>query len=392
MSQELPEPDADARAFSRGLEELIRDEMDGQGGRLPFSRFMELALYAPTFGYYSGGMQKFGAAGDFITAPELSPLFSHCVARQCREVLSQLEEGCVLEIGAGSGSMAVDLLLELERLEGVPVPYYILEVSADLAHRQRELIRERIPHLEGMVTWLDRFPKAGFTGVVVANEVLDAMPVHRVRLDSSGLYEWYVGWQEGGFVWKTGEPANSLVAKALDALRGELGEVVDGGYDTELGLAQNAWVRSVGEFLDAGALLIIDYGFPRREFYHPQRSGGTLMCHYRHRAHPNPLILCGLQDITAHVDFSAIADAGRAVGLELAGFTSQAHFLLANGLIDGLDEEQAQPTPEYLKLASQVKRLTMPGEMGELFKVLALTRGVDRPLNGFQLQDRSWSL
>ncbi len=390
--EELPEPTAEARACSTRLVDLIRAEIAGQGGRVPFARFMELALHTPVFGYYSGGMHKFGAAGDFVTAPEISPLFSRCVARQCQQILAGLEDGGVLEVGAGSGAMAAEMLLELERLEALPERYYILELSADLAQRQRQRIRERTPHLQDLVVWLDGLPERGFTGVIVANEVLDAMPVHRIRLDSTGAYEWYVGWDGDRLIWKTGEPSGPRVAAALEMLRDDLGSAIDAGYDTELGLAQDAWVRSAGDILAGGALLIIDYGFPRREFYHPQRREGTLMCHYRHRAHSNPLILCGLQDITSHVDFSAIAGAGAAAGLRLGGYAGQAHFLLGNGLTDDLEEESAQLTPEYLNLTNQVKRLTMPGEMGELFKVIALTRGVETPLRGFQMHDRRRSL
>jgi len=381
--RDLPAPSAEALAHSERLQALIRGEIDAAGGALGFDRFMELALYAPGLGYYSAGSRKFGEAGDFVTSPELSTLFSRCLARQCREVLDGLGGGEILEFGAGSGVMAADILAELSALECLPERYCILELSAELRARQQETIREKVPQLAGRVEWLEGLPAAGFRGVVLANEVLDAMPAHRFRIAGGEPRELFVERQGEGFALREGEPGAELAA-ALSQLRQQaaLGE----GYESEINLRAADWVHSIGDFLGQGVALLIDYGFPRSEYYHPQRNRGTLMCHYRHRAHDDALILPGLQDITAHVDFTAVAEAALAAGLAVRGYTSQANFLVANGLT-GLLAEAEGDVKRQLTLAAQVKRLTMPGEMGELFKVMALGRGWERPLQGFALRD-----
>lgn len=380
---ELPTPSAAALAHSERLAELIRKEIATAGGRVGFDRFMELALYAPGLGYYSAGSRKFGEAGDFITAPELSTLFSRCLARQCAEVLAVINDGAILEFGAGSGVMAADILAELAALESLPTCYYILELSAELRIRQQETLREKVPDLAARVVWLDGLPEAGFRGVVLANEVLDAMPVHRFRIRNGAPLELYVVQEGEGFTLQEGEPGEELAASLAKLLRQtDLAE----GYESEMNLRAEDWVRSLADFLDQGVALLIDYGFPRSEFYHPQRNRGTLMCHFRHRAHDDALVVVGLQDITAHVDFTAVAEAAAEAGLSVRGYTSQANFLIANGLT-GLLSEAQKDVREHLTLAAQVKRLTMPGEMGELFKVMALSRGWDRPLQGFSLRD-----
>lgn len=380
---ELPTPSAEALAHSERLAALIRKEIATAGGRVGFDRFMELALYAPGLGYYSAGSRKFGEAGDFITAPELSTLFSRCLARQCAEVLAVINDGAILEFGAGSGVMAADILAELAALESLPTCYYILELSAELRIRQQETLREKVPDLAARVVWLDGLPEAGFRGVVLANEVLDAMPVHRFRIRNGAPLELYVVQEGEGFTLQEGEPGEELAASLAKLLRQtDLAE----GYESEMNLRAEDWVRSLADFLDQGVALLIDYGFPRSEFYHPQRNRGTLMCHFRHRAHDDALVVVGLQDITAHVDFTAVAEAAAEAGLSVRGYTSQANFLIANGLT-GLLSEAQKDVREHLTLAAQVKRLTMPGEMGELFKVMALSRGWDRPLQGFSLRD-----
>ena len=384
----MPAPSAEALSYTQPLVTLIRNEMLEKGGWVPFSRYMELALYAPGLGYYAGELRKFGADGDFVTAPELSPLFSHCLARQCGELLERIDGGDILEVGAGSGVMAAGILAELARLERLPRRYLVLEVSASLRRRQSETLMTQVPELADRVTWLTRLPDTEFRGVVLANELLDALPVHRVQVEPTGFAEHYVAWEQGSFIWRPGPLSSPDLAGVLQGYDTELTQGWPAGYVMEIGLAQTAWVRSIGERLAAGALVIVDYGFPRRELYHPQRTDGTLMCHYRHRAHADPLILTGLQDITAHVDFTAIAEAGMEVGLEVMGYTSQGAFLLGSGLMAELEAEGAGASPDYLTKANAVKRLTLPGEMGELFKVMALTRGVDGPLQGFTLQDR----
>lgn len=380
--RELPVPSTEAQAHSSCLSDLIRAEIETAGGAIPFVRFMELALHAPGLGYYSAGSQKLGEAGDFVTAPELTPLFARTLARQCREVLGNLGGGDILEYGPGSGALAVDLMLELERLDCLPHSYYLLEISADLRERQAAAFGERAPHLLERVEWLDS-PPAGLQGVVLANEVLDAMPVHRFRVTREGPRELRVAAEAGGFTEHTGSFSNADVAQRISSMVAELSLVE--GYESELNLAGEAWIASLGGVLARGVALLIDYGFPRSEYYHPQRTGGTLMCHYRHRAHDNPLILPGLQDITAHVDFTAMAEAAVAAGLAVRGFTNQASFLLANGLTELVTEDGS--VAEQLTQANAIKRLTLPGEMGELFKVLALARDYDEPLRGFVLRD-----
>ncbi len=386
ISSELPEPDADTRAHAERVTAQLRDEIAAAGGAIPFARYMDLALHAPGLGYYSAGSAKLGAAGDFVTAPELSPLFARCLARQAREILAALGGGSIIEAGAGSGVMACELLAELERLDALPAQYAILELSADLRERQRALFTERIPHLLSRIAWLDRLPSKGFTGLVIANELLDAMPVHRVIAGRDA--EDYVCWRDGRFAWTEGPLSDAHLSLRVDTLFRELGrERFADGYRIEINLAMEAWIASVAAALERGAILLVDYGYARREYYHPERSGGTLMCHYRHRAHADPLILAGLQDITTHVDFTALAEAATAHGLAVSGYTTQAYFLLASGLQEIGATLADLPTVERMQIAKQIRRLTLPGEMGEKFKAIALTRGLEIPLSGFSLRD-----
>jgi SAM-dependent MidA family methyltransferase len=348
---------------------------------IPFSRYMELVLYAPGLGYYSAGARKFGAAGDFVTAPELSPLFSRCLARQCREVLA-VTGGSILELGAGSGVMAADMLLELQALGSLPEEYLILEVSADLKERQRRTLAEKATALASRVHWLDALPHS-FTGVMVGNEVLDALPVERFLKTHGGHEEYCVREGSDGFDWST-RPAGEQLAATLAAFETTLPEPLVPGYVSEICLGAGPLVSSLADCLTRGALLLTDYGYPRKAYYHPERAMGTLMCHYRQRAHGDPFLYPGLQDITAHVDFTAVAEAGVASGLELAGYTTQAHLLMALGIasLAGMD----------MRAAQQVKLLTLPEEMGERFKAIGFTKGVDVDLSGFLLRDLSRAL
>lgn len=379
----LPAPDAESLEVSRHLGELIRDEIEAGGGQISFARYMELALYAPGLGYYSAGARKFGAEGDFVTAPEISPLFARCVARQCEQVLRALGGGELLEAGAGSGVLACDVLQELERLDCLPRHYFILELSAELRARQQALIEQRIPHLARRVRWLDAFPPAGFRGVMFANELLDAMPVHRFRVEREEISELNVTWLNENFAWRAGAPGSAELEQRAGALVAAC-EFAP-GFVSEISLSARAWVRSAAELLEAGLILLVDYGFPRRELYHARRSGGTLLCHYRHRAHADPFLYPGLQDITTHVDFTAVAEAAHEAGLSVAGYTTQAHFLLSCGLAE-MAADAADANTRWLT-AQQIKRLTLPDEMGEVFKVIALTRGMNAPLRGFALKD-----
>lgn len=375
-----PPPGADAAAHSSKLQALIRAEAAAAGGWLPFARFMALALYAPGLGYYSAGSRKFGRAGDFVTAPELSPLFGRTLARQLAELLAQGIPD-ILELGAGSGALAAQLLNALAALGRLPQRYAILEISADLRARQREHLAAAAPEHLARVVWLDTLPEVLDT-IVIGNEVLDALPVHRVRVSAEGVAE--LGITAGpAFAWDS-RPAAATLAAAAQELQ------LPPDYETEIGLAATALVQDLAQRLRRGALLFIDYGFPAREYYHPQRSRGTLMCHYRHHAHDDPLAWIGLQDITAHVDFSAIARAG--AGLELLGYASQAQFLINCGITDLLGAVPADDAARYVPLAAQAQQLLSPAEMGELFKVIALGRGVASPLLGFRRGDKSHTL
>lgn len=368
------------------LLDFFRKALRAQGS-MPFVDFMHHALYAPNLGYYSSGTQKFGASGDFITAPELTPLFGQTLANQCLQVLSTLNEPLLFEFGAGSGQLCVDILTHLELQQGLPSEYHILEVSAHLKARQKALINEKIPHLATRVKWLSGWPTTPFEGVIIANEVLDAMPVHRFLQTRDGLMESYISLNAADALQETFKPCTntSLVEHVKNALPQDLFP-----YLSEVNLFLDDWFRQCATIMSRGAMLIIDYGFPRHEYYHPSRKQGTLMCHYRHLAHADPLIHLGEQDMTAHVDFTHVAEAAFAAGFHVAGYTNQASFLLANGLLSLLDAL----ADDHLKMNSQqaVKQLLHPSEMGELFKVIALTKSLDLALMGFQLQDKRASL
>jgi SAM-dependent MidA family methyltransferase len=362
----------------------MREEARAGGGLLPFDRFMELALYAPGLGYYAAGARKLGPGGDFVTAPEISPLFGRCIARQCVEVLDALDGGDVLELGAGTGALAADLLAALEALGRLPERYLILEPSADLKARQRELLTVRLPRLMERVAWLDALPK-GFRGVLLANEVADAIPVHRFLVGGDGsVAEGFVRPFEGGWEAVAAPPVSHGLADAVAALHRD-GLANEPGYASEINLRLGPWAAALAAAMGRGLALVIDYGYPRSEYYHPERRTGTLMCHYRHQAHVDPLVHVGLQDITAHVDFSALAAAATCSGLRVAGFATQAHFLLGCGLQELLAEVLARGAAPELLLGA--KQLLMPAGMGERFRVLGLAKGVDRSWRGFSLRD-----
>ena len=381
---ELPAPDVHERAHSEALAGLIRRTIAAAGGAIPFSRFMELCLYAPGLGYYSAGRRKFGAGGDFVTAPEISPLFGRCVAHACAAVLAATGGGDILEFGAGSGRLAVDILGELDALGRLPAHYCILERSADLRVRQRDLLRARLPHLQARVVWLEQLPEYGFRGVMLGNEVLDAMAVERFRWNGREAELFHVTAADDGFAWRYGA-ADAATRSAIARIAGEY--ALDEGYVSELNTSLQPWLRSMAERLACGMMLLIDYGYPRREYYHVQRSSGTLMCHYRQHAHADPFYWPGLQDITAHVDFTAVAEAAVAADLAVCGYTTQAHFLLDCGLDRLLQEAMAGADLEYLRLAQQAKTLILPGAMGERFQCIALTRALDIDVPGFRGPD-----
>jgi SAM-dependent MidA family methyltransferase len=373
-SAALPSPDPQALAASRALLDRIGAELEGAGNWISFARYMELALHAPGLGYYAGGARKFGAGGDFVTAPELTPLFGRTLARQVAEILQPGE--AILEFGAGTGMLAEALLSEFKG-----VNYKILETSSELRQRQQQRLGDR-------VQWLDRLPER-FRGVMLANEVVDAMPVHALAWTAAGIRERGVCANEGELAWSD---RGALGPVLHEAKKIEVEIPPSGRYESELALFARAWMRSLGRLLERGALLVIDYGFPEREYFHPQRSMGTLACHYRHRVHGDPFYLPGLQDITAHVDFSALARAASAAGLAVLGYANQAQFLVNCGITELLEGENPEDPKRYLPVAAAAQKLLMPSEMGELFKVLAVGRGVEGTLTGFREGDRSGAL
>lgn len=383
--QRLPVPDELAQAVSERLLKQIRRVIDQRPHGIPFDLFMDMALYAPGLGYYVAGSRKFGEAGDFVTSPEVSPLFAQCMARQAVPVLEQLGLGDVLEFGAGSGVLAADMLAELEQLDRLPQHYTILELSPELQARQRETLRQRVPHLLERVIWLQRLPEA-FEGFVIANELLDAMPVSRFRIGEAGLEESFVLYGEEGLEERFFPAETPLLADAVESLSSSVGGLPV-GYQSEINLRQASWLQALAKSLHRGAVILIDYGYCEREYYHSQRSRGTLMCHYRHRAHDDPFRWVGLQDITCHVDFTAAARVAVESGFHLAGYTTQAHFLLANGLDALLAESDPDNVVRHMALMQGVKRLTLPSEMGERFKVLGILKGMEMNLQGFSLRD-----
>ncbi len=400
----LPQPDDAAQAHSQRLSETILAAIEQAGGWIPFPRYMALALYTPGLGYYSGGARKFGGAGDFVTAPEMTPLFGRTLARTIAPILAATAP-IITEVGAGTGKLAGDLLLALEALDQLPARYDFLELSAELAERQRVHLHATVPHLINRIHWLSELPES-LSGVVVGNEVLDAMPVELIRCQRGATPEVQrlgasVETVNGGvrFV-TTPAPQTEAASPALVERVRALAEKYDwpDNYTTEIPEAGPAWITTLAQRLTQGALLLIDYGFPRHEFYHHERTGGTLMCHYRHRAHPDPYYWPGLQDITAHVDFTSIAEAGFDAGLDVAGYCSQASWLMDAGLLDLLAAEQpadfTQANAAWVRTQHAVQTLLSPAEMGEFFKVILLTRGLPAHLKipGFLRSDRSHTL
>ncbi len=365
----------------------LRKLIAAGGGWLPFSRFMDAALYAPGLGYYMAGQARFGAGGDFVTAPEISPLFARCLATQVAEVLERSGGGDLVEYGAGSGALAVGLLRALAGMNALPRHYRIVEISAALRARQQARIAE-FPELAGRVEWLDRPPAASWQGVALANEVLDAMPVDRFRATRSGCEAIGVVAAGEGFAWQS-RPADAALANAVTALSMALAD----GYVSELRQMLPAWIEAATTTLGKGALLLIDYGLPRSQYYHASRDGGSLCAFYRHRRVDDVFARVGMQDLTAWVDFTSVADAAGAAGLDVAGFATQAHFLASLGI----DRELAAAletanTREGLALSQGASMLLLPGEMGERCKVMALTRGIEGTFTGFSFRDLSASL
>jgi SAM-dependent MidA family methyltransferase len=374
-----------AAAHVERLRSHVQGALAAAGGWLSFERYMDLVLYAPGLGYYSAGAQKIGVGGDFTTAPEISPLFGACVARQCAEILALIPNATVLEIGAGTGRLAADVLERLERLDSLPARYRILDVSADLAARQRECLERRVPHLRARVDWLAAPPAEPFAGIVLANEVLDALPVVRFRWASAQIEELGVAADAAGFTWAA-RPASPTLAAVCARLAAAAGPW-DEGYVSEYCPSLAAWTAAVTQSLERGAVLWFDYGLPRRQYYLAERHEGTLLCHYRQRTETDPFRHPGFADITAWVDFTALAEAGRAAGFDVAGFTTQTYFLAGTGIDAEMRAEAGDDPRRAAMLAGQARRLMMPGEMGERFKAMAWVRGLELELSGFAMRD-----
>lgn len=388
----LPSPSDQERAQSELLLTAIQKQIQAHNGELPFDQFMHMALYQPGLGYYASGREKFGEPGDFVTAPELGPVFGRCLARQIQQVLALSDGDSVLEFGAGSGALAVTVLSELAVLDALPTRYLILEASGALRARQQAAIAELDPAIAERVQWLDGLPAQPINGCIIANEVLDAMPVVRFRVSDAGLEEMVVRDQNGELATGFNPPGSALQRHWDSQLGGLINAAPGRTYLSEFNPAIGGWFRALADSLARGAALLIDYGYPRAEYYLPERDQGTLMCHYRHRAHADPFWLPGCQDITAFVDFTACAQAAVDAGFDVNGFTTQSAFLISNGLEQLMAESDPNDEVAHLKLSNEVKTLTLPSEMGERFKVLGVSKQIDATLNGFALMDYRWRL
>jgi SAM-dependent MidA family methyltransferase len=380
MPSRLPEPSADERAHSDRLLQLLREQIASHGP-MPFSQYMERCLYAPGLGYYSAGRTKFGVAGDFVTAPELGDLFAGCVINAVQPVLAMLgDEADFLELGGGSGAFAEAALKALAAGGTLPRHYLILEPSADLRERQRERLSANLPaELRARVQWLDRPPEQDWRGVLFANEVIDALPATRFAMRDGEVYEEYVALDGEGRLMRNDRPADALVGGAVRHVERDLGVDFADGYRSEILPQLPYWIQAVAGSLTAGLMLFIDYGYVRREFYLPERDDGTLMAHYRHHAHNDPLYLPGLNDLTASVDFTALAEAGNSAGFGVAAYLPQAQFLIGAGLQAVFESRHADAVDEHqrYRLSQQVKRLMLPDQMGERFQAMLLARGLD---------------
>lgn len=383
-SQELPLPGAMAQQHSEALIKLIKNEIDSNKGKISFQRYMELALYAPGLGYYTAGSLKFGEAGDFVTAPEISTLFSYAMANAILPVLES--EMVILEAGAGRGRMAADILSFLQQQDHLPAEYWILELSADLRQRQKQTIEAAVPGLMDKVKWLDELPEE-FSGVVLANELLDAMPVQLFQKMKNDINDVNVIWKNDRFTFQFDSSFDERLTYRVNEIEQEKGNQFPAGYISEINFVAEDWLKSISERLQKGVIVLVDYGFPRHEYYHEQRNEGTLMCHYQHRTHPDVFVYPGLQDITAHVDFTAIADAALESGLKVLGYTTQVNFLMGAGLIELSALNEEQDIQKQMEIAAQIKKLTLPHEMGELFKVIGLSRNCDVSLPAFEFRD-----
>lgn len=391
--ENVPMPTEDAIEHSEQLYLHLKRQLQEQP--LAFCDLMQQLLHAPGLGYYSAGAPKIGAEGDFVTAPEISPFFGRALARQCVQIL-KVTSGDILEFGAGLGTLAIDILTQLEKDDCLPEHYFIVEISADLKQRQKQLIQAEIPHLFSRIVWLDKLPDQGFKGIILANEVLDAMPVHLFEMTATGPKDVQVVLDDQDDM--TVELSEHLSPDLKEWFARSEIEAINftEGYRSEVNLVMESWITALASCLEQGLILLIDYGYPRHEYYLPERTTGTLICYYRHHSHEQPLFLLGLQDVTAHVDFTAVAESASDAGLSVSGYTNQASFLSGCGILT-LAEQAAESSQEkQFKIAQQIRTLIMPEEMGELFKVIALTKNLaielTSQLTGFSYSDLRHSL
>ena len=386
----LPRPDRPSLEQSRRVADYISQRIDEAAGSISFAEFMHHALYAPGLGHYTAGCTKFGEEGDYVTAPEVSPIFGRVLARQCAEVLEQVQGGAILEYGAGSGKLAVDMLEALARRGSLPSKYLILEVSPDLRERQAVYVCEHLPLYADLVEWIDDIPER-LRGVIVANEVLDSIPVERFVRRDAGVMQLRVT-ETGDAFGFIEVPAPDNLRRYVTVVEKDLGRRLPDGYVSEVCLATSPWIGGMSHALREGVAFLFDYGVSRREYYAPEHADGWLRCHFRHRVHDDPLILPGIQDLTAWVDFSSVAGAAVAQGFDIAGYSAQAQFLMAGGLDEEMRNFPSLPLEEQVRLSQQVKTLTLPGDMGERFKCIALRKGHIAKPTAFGLADRTHTL
>lgn len=384
-NSKLPSPELLAQQHSAQLESLIVEKIQAAGGKINFADYMQACLYQPGLGYYSAGLSKIGASGDFITAPEISPLFSQAFAQHIADVLTQSGGDC-LEFGAGSGKMAGDILLQLAKWQCLPAHYYIIEASADLRLRQQQYLSEKLGVLFDKVVWLKQLP-ISFTGVVLANEVCDAMPVHSLVFEETDIFERYVGWDGQQLVWENGPLSSPALANKTTLIASLLTTFP---FSCEVNLYAEAWLGSLAAILEQGAIFIIDYGHAANNYFHVRRAAGGIRCHYQHHAHDEPLILPGLQDLTAHVNFTALAEVAHQAGLSVAGLQSQSNFLVAGDMLK-LAQQQSLDDFQQLQQSAALKRLLLPEQMGAIFKALTLSKNLP-PLPRSQHGDLRWQL
>ena len=382
----LPKPDLLSAEHSKKVAHHIRSKIRKAGGQISFAEFMHEALYSRGLGYYSAGLTKFGRDGDFITAPEISSIFGAVIANQCIEVLNQIKNGGILEFGAGSGKLAVDILFALDEKKSLPRTYNIFEVSPDLIERQKNKLKNDLPHMLDRVNWLSEIP-SNFEGVIIANEVLDALPVERFIKRKSGVSQLFVSVKGNEFVWVEEKASDNLV-REVSFIEDEIGKSFSLGYQSEINFAARKWISYLETFMKHGVVFLFDYGVSRREYYAADRYDGWIRCHYRHYAHNNPLILPGIQDLTSWIDFSAIAHSAYEAGLNIMGYQNQSQFLLGGGLENEILKITDYPIDKKIKLLNEIKILTLPSEIGGNFKFMALGKGNINSLTAFDYSDR----